>query len=255
MSAEEHTAMDAEFDDVAAWTLDAVARLGRDHAVPAACRGSASPAALDWLGEACHLGDRTVLVDVGGGMGGPAAYAAGRFGARPVVVEPLFGPCRTARGLFGFPVLRASGERLPIRTASAPVVWCLGVLCTVAGKAPVLAELRRVLRPGGTLGLLVLVAEQAGQAPQPEGNHFPTRSELAAHLDGAGFAGAGEIEAGDLPGAPADWRQRIDRVDVAVAGAHAGDPRLEQARAQEAAMHRLLASGQVSTVLMCAVGR
>jgi hypothetical protein len=40
--------MVAEFDDVAGWTADAVEQLGRRHAIPAACRGSASPAALAW---------------------------------------------------------------------------------------------------------------------------------------------------------------------------------------------------------------
>ena len=42
-------AMEAEFDLVAEWTRQAVRRLGEDHALPAACQGSASPAALDWL--------------------------------------------------------------------------------------------------------------------------------------------------------------------------------------------------------------
>ena len=35
-----------EFDTVASWTADAVQELGQDHALPAACRGSGSPAAL-----------------------------------------------------------------------------------------------------------------------------------------------------------------------------------------------------------------
>ena len=33
-------AMEAEFDVVAAWTQEAVDRLGPDHAIPAGCRGS-----------------------------------------------------------------------------------------------------------------------------------------------------------------------------------------------------------------------
>ncbi|MBE1612294.1 hypothetical protein [Actinopolymorpha pittospori] len=41
-------AMVAEFDDVAGWTADVIEQLGRQHAIPATCRGSASPAARRW---------------------------------------------------------------------------------------------------------------------------------------------------------------------------------------------------------------
>ena len=99
------SAMDAEFDVVATWTLEAVQRLGADHAIPAGCRGSASPGALAWLGEACELAEGSILVDVGGGVGGPAAFAAERFGVHPVLVEPMLGACRAAHAMFGIPAL------------------------------------------------------------------------------------------------------------------------------------------------------
>ena len=41
--------MEAEFDTVAAWTAEVAADLGPEYFVPAACRGSGKPAALDWL--------------------------------------------------------------------------------------------------------------------------------------------------------------------------------------------------------------
>ncbi|NEA27199.1 SAM-dependent methyltransferase, partial [Actinomadura bangladeshensis] len=59
--------MTAEFDDVARWTAEAVELLGERHAIPAACRGSASPAALAWLGEACEFSPGATLLDVGAG--------------------------------------------------------------------------------------------------------------------------------------------------------------------------------------------
>lgn len=85
-------AMVAEFDDVAGWTADAVEELGLRYAIPAACRGSASPAALAWLAEACELTAGTRLLDVGAGAGGPAAWAAERFGVRPVLLEQTTRP-------------------------------------------------------------------------------------------------------------------------------------------------------------------
>ncbi|NYE14930.1 hypothetical protein [Actinomadura citrea] len=83
------SAMVAEFDDVAGWTADAVERLGDRYAIPAACRGSANPAAWAWPAEACELRPGSVLLDVGAGVGGPVAWAAERFGVRPILLEPM----------------------------------------------------------------------------------------------------------------------------------------------------------------------
>ncbi|MGH3176482.1 MAG: hypothetical protein ACRDPF_21790 [Streptosporangiaceae bacterium] len=41
--------MEAEFDTVAEWTAEVAAGLGPEYLIPAACRGSGKPAALDWL--------------------------------------------------------------------------------------------------------------------------------------------------------------------------------------------------------------
>jgi len=100
-------AMIAEFGDMAGWTADAVERLGRRHAIPAACRGSGVPAVLAWLSEACDLARGQVLLDVGSGAGGPAAWAAERYGVRPILVEPRLAACRAAGRLFGLPVAAA----------------------------------------------------------------------------------------------------------------------------------------------------
>ena len=52
-------AMAAEFDTVAEWTAQVALDLGRDFHLPAACRGSGGPGALDWLirALACHFGE------------------------------------------------------------------------------------------------------------------------------------------------------------------------------------------------------
>lgn len=249
----ESEAMDVEFDDVARWTLDAVRRLGPDHAVAAACRGSASPAALDWLAEECGLGAGEVLLDVGGGMGGPAAHAAATWRVRPVVAEPMHGACVAAARLFpGLAVVRSAGESLPLRTASVPAVWCLGVLCTMADQAGLLAELHRVLAPGGALGLLVLVAESEELPEVPEGNHFPTAADLDRLLADAGFTTVARIAAADLPDTPQAWQERIERVERVIDELHADDPRQDVVQDQEAIMARLLGSGAVTTRLLVA---
>ncbi|GAA0966586.1 methyltransferase domain-containing protein [Actinocorallia libanotica] len=246
-------AMEAEFDDVAGWTADAVAQLGERYAIPAACRGSASPAALAWLAEACELSPGTVLLDVGAGAGGPAAWAARRFGVRPILVEPMPAACRAASRMFGLPVIKADGRSMPLPSASIDAAWCLGVLDTVEDKAALLREIHRVLKPGASLGLLVVVARDRRISPVPEGNHFPTQAELAAVLDETGFDLVEQVQRPN--DAPLSWSRRAARVAEVVALRHRAERAYELAAHQSASFTRLFASGQASIQLVHAVPR
>lgn len=244
-------ALVAEFDEVAGWTADAVEQLGAAYAIPAACRGSANPAGLAWLAEACELSAGTTLLDVGAGVGGPAAWAAERFGVRPILLEPMPAAARAAVRLFGLPVLAADGARIPLRAGSVDAAWCLGVLDIVRDKGAVLREIHRVLRPGGSLGLLVVVAQGRQLLPAPEGNVFPTRRELTGLLTAAGFEPAEQI---DLPDrAPASWTRRAERVAAVVASRHRSDHAHAVAARQERAFTRLFAAGQIAVRLVHAV--
>ncbi len=158
-------AMAAEFDTVAEWTAEAAQALGPEHYVPAGCRGSGGPVALDWFLDRLGLQADSTLLDVGAGVGGPAGYAKQRTGVRGVLVEPEAGAGRAARDLFGLPVLRADAAALPVRGGSFEVAWCLGVLCTTPDHRAVLGELRRVVRPGGRVGpARLLRGHRAGRA-------------------------------------------------------------------------------------------
>lgn len=243
-------AMVAEFDDVAAWTAEAVEELGIRYAIPGACRGSASPAALAWLAEACELSAGTRLLDVGAGAGGPAEWAAERFGVRPVLLEPMQAACRTAARLFGLPVIAADGTRIPLRTASMEAAWCLGVLCTVEDKAALLAEINRVLIPGASLGLLVVVAQSPQYLLAPDGNHFPTQAELAALLDESGFT---LVEQTGRPATPLSWSRRADQVRGVIAAKHHSAQAYALAAQQTERLSQLFATNQISMQLIHAV--
>lgn len=246
-------AMEAEFDSIAGWTVEAVAQLGERYAIPAACRGSASPAGLAWLAEACELSAGAVLLDVGAGMGGPAAWAAERYGVRPILLEPMPTACRAAAQLFGLPVLLADGSRMPLRPESIDAVWCLGVLDTVRDKASLLNEVHRVLKPGSPLGLLVVVARAPGIHPVPQGNHIPTQAELAELLATTGFDLVEQIE---RPAeAPLSWSRRADQVDEVVAAHHGHHPAHALAASQKAVFTRLFATRQASIQLLHAAKR
>lgn len=190
--------MTAEFDTVARWTAWVASDLGEDHAVPAGCRGSGSPSWLDWLIESLAITADDKMIDVGAGVGGPAAYAAQRVGVAPVLAEPDAGACEAARSLFGARVVRAAASALPFATARFDVAWCLGVLCTTpddAAKLALLNELRRVATASGRLGLLVLVATTDSLPDLPTGNHFPTVQSLSGLLARAGLSVDDRVDA------------------------------------------------------------
>jgi ubiquinone/menaquinone biosynthesis C-methylase UbiE len=76
-------------------------------------------------------------------------------GARVIAVEPAWEPLpRARRRAPGTALVRARAEALPFRDAAFDTVVSGLVFCSVADPRRGLAEVRRVLRPGGTLRML-----------------------------------------------------------------------------------------------------
>jgi SAM-dependent methyltransferase len=242
MSQLESEAMEAEFDTVAGWTEEAVRALGPEYAIPAGCRGSGSLGALRWLADRLELGTGTRMLDDGAGVGGPAAWLAEERGVRPVCAEPMVAAVRASRRLFALPSVVTVAQSLPFADGSFDAAWCLGVLCTTSDKPGALAELHRVLRPGGRLGLLVFVADAPLPPPLPEGNEFPSEAELRELLRGAGFSLSETAEA-DLSDSPPRWSDRADAVDAEVARRHGEEQAFQQARENSSRVGRLLSDG------------
>jgi SAM-dependent methyltransferase len=182
-------------------------------------RGSTRTAVV-WSGlEPSLRGDPRDVLDIGGGTGG-LAVRVGALGHRVVVVDPspdaLAALDRRARE-HDVAVTGRQGDLSTlldvVSPAGADVVLCHGVLEVVDDPSAALATLARVLRPGGTLSLLVaqrhaavvaramaghfqqalaLLDPQAGsgqrqQPPGRAGRRF-THDELVALAEGAGFA-------------------------------------------------------------------
>jgi SAM-dependent methyltransferase len=246
-------ALEDEFDVVAAWTEQVVGELGPGYAMAAACRGSGSPASLAWLADALELRRARRMLDAGSGVGGPAAWLAWHVGLTPVCAEPMRSAARASRRLFGLPAVAALGEALPFPSGIFDTAWCLGVLDTARDKPGLLAELHRVLDPGGRLGLLAFLAAGPLPPPLPEGNDFTTPDELGALLQAAGFEVRRTIPTGSLPDAPASWRTRAERVEDLLARRHAGDPHWETAQEQTARVARLISGGHLRPTLLYAV--
>ncbi|MGE2727972.1 class I SAM-dependent methyltransferase [Mycolicibacterium vaccae] len=244
-------AMSAEFDTVAEWTAQVCTRLGADYYLPAACRGSGSPQALDWLIDRLGLAPGTRLLDSGAGVGGPAAYAVHTNAVHPVLVEPEAGACRAAQRLFGFPVVQASGSALPIADDMFDAAWSLGVLCTMPDQLGLLTELRRVVRPGGGIGLLVFVATRdIAPDEQPEGNRFPTADGLRTLCEDAGLTVEAQQLASELGAAPDDWEDRADQVDAEMADRYGDTDAWQTSQEQSERMGALLGDGAVEATLV-----
>jgi len=240
--------MSAEFDTVAEWTAEVAESLGPQYRIPAACRGSGRPSALDWLlaGLSPRPGD--LMIDIGAGLGGPAAYAAERTGVRPVLAEPEPDACRAAARLFGAPVIRADATALPFADGAAGHAWSLGVLCTASGpdaQRAMLRELRRVLRPSGRAGLLVFLTTRDRLDNPPEGNHFPSRAQLTALLLEAGLTETAAVDLESLPAPSACWRERTTAVDDELRRRFGNAPQLATAIEQSHRIGQLLRSGEL----------
>lgn len=243
-------AMEAEFDTVAEWTAQVAADLGPDYYMPAACRGSGSPAALDWLIEHMGLAPGDTLLDCGAGVGGPAEYAARARSVRPVLVEPETGACRAATKLFDHPVICGLGSALPIAESSFDAAWSLGVLCTTPDQMALLTELRRTVRPCGRIGLLAFVAHRAIPGDQLPDNHFPTPDRLDALITQAMLAVADRLSTADLPGIPRDWSERADQVESALFERHGHRRVWQLAEQQSSDIGRLLENGTLTGELL-----
>src|SRR4051794_6362461 len=152
------------------------------------------------------------VLDIGGGTGGFAVRVA-ELGHRVTVVDPspdaLAALDRRAREL-GVAVTGEQGDLSTLLDVSGPasadVVLCHGVLEVVDDPAAALTTLRQVLRPGGTLSLLVaqryasvVARAMAGHFAQAlamlddpatgtgRAGHRFTEEEVRALLVGAGF--------------------------------------------------------------------
>lgn len=243
-------AMEAEFDTVAEWTAQVAADLGPDYHLPAGCRGSGSPAALDWLIEHMELRPGMSLLDCGAGVGGPVAYAVDSQSVSPVLVEPEAGACRAAKRLFGYPVVRADAASLPLADNTFDAAWSLGVLCTTPDQPALLGELRRAVRTGGPIGLLAFVIHRDIPADELAENYFPTPDRLRELARDSALRVEAWLGTAELPAIPEAWNQRVDRVSEELANRH-GQTRVWQlAERQSSKIGQLLENGTLTGELL-----
>lgn len=165
------------------------------------------------------------VVEIGAGTGLNLPHY--ERATRLVAVEPDASMAKRLRGRIPdakptVDVVTASAESLPFADETFDVAVCTFVLCSVRDPGAALAEIRRVLRPGGSLVLLEHVRGDGRLATWQDrltplhrrvaGNCHLNRDTLAT-VQAAGFDPAG-VERIDLPGELKLYRAGIRGVAI-----------------------------------------
>jgi arsenite methyltransferase len=148
---------------------------------------------LEWL----DIPPGGVALDVGSGPGNVTAALARAAGPDALALgvdisEPML--ARAVRAEAGPQVgfLRADAQQLPFRDETVDAAVCIAVLQLIPNPAATLAEMARVLRPGGRMAVLVPTAGRAGPLFRllPDGGaHFFTEDELGDKFEDLGLVG------------------------------------------------------------------
>jgi SAM-dependent methyltransferase len=164
--------------------------------------------------ERLPIGEGTLFLDAGAGFG-RHAYEAARRGARVVALDYAEAETTVTRATFAAMceageitadrlagVMRGDATRLPFRDGSFDVIVTSEVLEHIQNDVAALAELSRVLKPGGTFAATVpswfpekvnWMLSDEYHAPFVEGGHVRIYSstELRAKVRAAGLAMVG----------------------------------------------------------------
>jgi len=234
-------ALSAAGKNIDALTIDDLAPSDQFHS-----GGKAATVRLARLVDA-RPGQR--VLDVGGGLGGPARTLATEFGCHVTVVDLTESYVRAGRALtarlgLAERVAHRAGDALALGMEGAPfdVVWAQNSGMNIADKARLYAGFARVLRPGG---LLALQEPMAGPVQPPifpvmwardaTASFLRSPAEMRATLEAAGFVvrhwdDVTEEFAGPSGPAPAHSIQRIVMGDLLEAIGAAGQRNREEGR-------------------------
>ena len=126
------------------------------------------------LATAAGIAAADRIVDVGGGIGGPARQLAYRFGCHVTVVDLTAEYCAVGERLTRWTKLTnrvsfvpASALDMPVGDATFDVVWTQHASMNISDKVGLYREIARVVRPGGRFAFFDILAGPS----QPI--HFP----------------------------------------------------------------------------------
>ncbi len=154
------------------------------------------------LAQAAELQAGMRVLDVGGGLGGPARTLAVEFGCHVTVADlsesyQQAGRILTERLELGRQVafVNADALNLPFEAESFDLVWTQNSGMNIEDKAGLYSGIHRVLRPGGKLVFQEPMAGKEGQplfplmwATDATTNFIRTPAEMKTIIENAGFS-------------------------------------------------------------------
>jgi arsenite methyltransferase len=138
-----------------------------------------------------------VALDVGSGPGNVTASLARAAGPTGLALgvdisEPMLARAVSAQAGPNVGFMRADAQQLPLRDETVDAATSLAVLQLIPNPTAALAEIVRVLRPGGRLAIMVPTVGRAGELFRwlPNGGaHFFGEDELGDIFEELGLAG------------------------------------------------------------------
>ena len=200
---------DDEFVEEAAALVERFEAMRGEDRIAAACRGSANPAALQWLVDTLGLTADHRVADLGAGLGGPAAWVRARVGCEVVAADPSPTAAAGALRLFGPPAVQAGAATAPFADDAFDAVLLLGVLSVVDDRLATVGEAHRVGRCVGVLDY----CSTTGATVAAGGSEFATADQLAAEI-GTAWEHVSTVRV-DTP-TPDDWARAAERAQAGV---------------------------------------
>jgi SAM-dependent methyltransferase len=153
------------------------------------------------LARAAEITAADRVLDVGGGIGGPARQLAHRFGCRVTVLDVTSEYCAVGEQLTEWTGLtdlvtfvHANALEMPLPDASFDVAWTQHASMNIPDKAGLYREIARVLRPGGRFAFFDVLAGPnqpihfpVPWATDPSVNFLVSPGETRALIAQAGF--------------------------------------------------------------------
>jgi SAM-dependent methyltransferase len=144
-----------------------------------------------------------IALDVGCGTGSVTASLARAAGPDGLALgvdisEPMLARAVRAEAGPQIGFLRADAQRLPLRDETVDAVISVAVLQLIPDPAAALAEMARVLRPGGRLAVMVPTAGLAARLLRILPVHLFGEDEIGDLLEDRGFIGVRTMSLGPI---------------------------------------------------------